>query len=557
MEEERNIQHDQRVKHPMTRSRAALLPGFICGLYLLWSGVFIYHSSFVAIDGQRYFSLVDDAMVSMRYASNFSHGFGLVWNPNEHVEGYSNLLMTLIMSVATRFLDKKLAVLSIQIMGIGIVLACAWLTREIAKEAFKNHPNRRLLQNLSFISMLFYYPLSYRTLMGMETGLLTALLLLSLLFALRWLNNREGNLLYFSAIAGGLAFLTRNDAGIFSALLFIFVLYYVWTEQRVKAPVVKVFIALSIYSVFVIGLLLFRWAYYGSLVPNTYILKVSNIPYRVRINDGLVYVINFARESFLPLLFALLGFIITRDRIRWIFLALLSGSIIYQIWIGGDVWHDWRFLMPVIPLVFVSSVAGISWISGKFAERIQVQNRSTLSMLTVGIVTISVISLVLPFWRYIAFREEIPDYPTNQHSTNIAIAINAVTTRDARIGVFLAGVIPYYADRYTIDFLGKSDPYIAKLPPRLPRHITWWQQITMPGHNKYDLNYSIRKLQPDYIQRFYWAEQNIRTWATQHYVRLEYTGVRGTITLLVRKDSHAIDWSKGRVIPWNKLPQTP
>src|SRR5689334_18055301 len=256
----------------MTRSRSTLLPGFISGLYLLWSGVFIYHSSFIAINGQRYFSLVDDAMVSMRYAWNFSHGLGLVWNVNEHVEGYSNLLMTLIMSVATRLLDKKLAVLSIQIMGIGIVLACAWLTRQIAREVFQNHPNTHLLQNLSFISMLFYYPLSYRTLMGMETGLLTALLLISLLFALRWLNNRQGNLLYFSAIAGGLAFLTRNDAGVFSALLFIFAFYYVWTDQREKAHVVKVIMALSIYGVFVIGLLLFRWSYYGSLVPNTYIL---------------------------------------------------------------------------------------------------------------------------------------------------------------------------------------------------------------------------------------------------------------------------------------------
>jgi hypothetical protein len=535
----------------MTWSRSTLLPGFISGLYLLWSGVFIYHSSFIAINGQRYFSLVDDAMVSMRYAWNFSHGLGLVWNANEHVEGYSNLLMTLIMSVATRLLDKKLAVLSIQIMGIGIVLACAWLTREIAGEAFKNRPNIRLLQNLSFLSVLFYYPLSYRTLMGMETGLLTTLLLLSLLFTLRWLNNKESNLLYFSAIAGGLAFLTRNDAGVFSALLFLFTFYYVWTDRSEKTPVVKVIIALTIYGVFVIGLLLFRWAYYGSLVPNTYILKVSNIPYQVRINDGVVYVINFARESFLPLLFAILGVIVTRDRIRWIFLALFSGFIIYVIWTGGDVWYDWRFLMPVLPLLFVLSIAGNSWISEKISERIQVRNHSTLSvLLTVGIGMITVVSLLMPFWRYVSFREEIQDTLTNHHGTDVAIAINNVTASDAKIGVFLAGVIPYYADRYTVDFLGKSDPYIAQLSPRLPQNIFWLRRITIPGHNKYDLNYSIRKLQPDYIQRFYWSGQNIRGWAIQHYVRLEYKGVMGTITLLVKKDSPFIDWSKGTVVPW-------
>jgi len=47
-------------------------------VYVLWACLFIYKSSFIAIDGSRYFSLFDDAMISMRYAWNFSHGNGLV-----------------------------------------------------------------------------------------------------------------------------------------------------------------------------------------------------------------------------------------------------------------------------------------------------------------------------------------------------------------------------------------------------------------------------------------------------------------------------------------------
>ncbi len=69
--------------------------------FVAWASLFIYRSSFVGIDGMRYFSLFDDAMISMRYAWSLSHGFGLVWNPGEYVEGYSNFLMTLIMSLAT------------------------------------------------------------------------------------------------------------------------------------------------------------------------------------------------------------------------------------------------------------------------------------------------------------------------------------------------------------------------------------------------------------------------------------------------------------------------
>jgi hypothetical protein len=49
--------------------------------FALWAIAFIWRSSFVAVDGNRYFSLFDDAMISMRYAWNLVHGYGLVWNP--------------------------------------------------------------------------------------------------------------------------------------------------------------------------------------------------------------------------------------------------------------------------------------------------------------------------------------------------------------------------------------------------------------------------------------------------------------------------------------------
>src|SRR5688572_14864671 len=86
--------------------------------FTLWGGAFIHKSSFITIDGHRSFSLFDDAMISMRYAWNFSHGNGLVWNPGEYVQGYTNLLMTMFMSLATLVFSKSVAVLSIQISGI-------------------------------------------------------------------------------------------------------------------------------------------------------------------------------------------------------------------------------------------------------------------------------------------------------------------------------------------------------------------------------------------------------------------------------------------------------
>jgi hypothetical protein len=42
----------------------------------------IYRTSFV-VEGERYFSLFDDAMISRRYASHLAGGHGLVWNPSD------------------------------------------------------------------------------------------------------------------------------------------------------------------------------------------------------------------------------------------------------------------------------------------------------------------------------------------------------------------------------------------------------------------------------------------------------------------------------------------
>jgi hypothetical protein len=53
--------------------------------------------------------------------------------------------------------------------------------------------------------------------------------------------------------------------------------------------------------------------------------------------------------------------------------------------------------------------------------------------------------------------------PSNRGNVNIAIAINEISTPQFKVGVFWAGSVPYYSHRYAVDFLGKSDPYIAHL----------------------------------------------------------------------------------------------
>jgi hypothetical protein len=46
--------------------------------------------------------LADDAFISFRYARNLAQGHGLVWNPDERVEGYTNFLWTVVLAAGER-----------------------------------------------------------------------------------------------------------------------------------------------------------------------------------------------------------------------------------------------------------------------------------------------------------------------------------------------------------------------------------------------------------------------------------------------------------------------
>jgi arabinofuranosyltransferase len=106
-------------------------------------------------------------------------------------------------------------------------------------------------------------------------------------------------------------------------------------------------------------------------------------------------------------------------------------------------------------------------------------------------------------------KEEPYDRWHNRRNVNWAVALNAITTPGATIGVFSAGSLPYYTDRYAVDFLGQSDRYIAHLTPDLSGALSGNRMTSVPGHNKYDLRYSIMELEPTYVMAFKWGRDDL------------------------------------------------
>jgi hypothetical protein len=533
---------EQRIRRlsPRISTRTVLL--LISLLFSLWSIRFILTSSYVAPDGTRYYALFDDAMISMRYALNLSQGDGLVWNEGERVEGYTNLLMTLYMALMHLLFEKRLAVLSIQISGIFIILACASLSMKIARflpsadSDDKTFP-RGTLRLVAFTAPMLYYPLVYWTLMGMETGLLTLLLLLSIYLVLEYTHTGQRVWLIRLTVTLGLAYLTRPDALLPVGLILGYLFYSLRGRCTLRQSLRIIATIGAGVGLFVAGQTLFRLIYYGQTLPNTYILKVAGISSLDRLSNGVLFIGPFLLSISAVLFGVVWGLWHDTRPVKLLLAGLMAILIVYQIYVGGDAWFYWRITAPGMPLLLLLFIYEMLR-----HVRIQPNNiRWALHWLTYSLVLISAWFFInYGFLGEITFARSPYQTHANAGMISTALALDEVLTPEGSIGVIWAGTIPYYTERLAIDFLGKSDPQIARAAPRLSSEESWNGMNFRPGHNRYNLYYSIQERQPDYIQNCRWDSQSLCSWTDEHYANAVYEAV----SMRLRRDSDHVYWDK-------------
>lgn len=560
---------------PSPRSARVLLYGLMLAAYLLWSLTFIQRSSF-EVEGQRMYALFDDAMISMRYAWNLVQGHGLVWNVGQDpVEGYTNFLWVLVMASQIALFGRLHGVLAMQIVGLLILCANALLSLSVLRTVRRRLalPDSLFAEGLLLALTLLYYPSSYWGLMGMETSLVTLWALLALLLALGQDEAQARSLPWLSVVLG-LAFWTRPDTLILAALLLAYRAYALglraWRAWLREGLIVLAFVA---------ALSLFRLAYYGALVPNTYTLKVEGMPLLPRLRDGLGFIAPYLTTTAALFALGLLGLAdglvawwrqIRADRRTWWRLNAAQSSlallalvvilhIVYQIWTGGDPWPYWRMLVPAMPALFILVVLGLDWLTARLPLRfqrafllfviLQIDHRiwtsissenywngvmlampalATLIMsgsgwlaarspkqlpaalsklLALVLIVLSLTPALQPFLPELSLQKDPYHVKYHVRMAEHAVLLNDILKPGARLAVIFAGVLPYYTDFYVIDMLGKNDATIASLPPDRSGAVSWHGMKSVPGHNKYDLVYSIETQQATYAERLSWGRQ--------------------------------------------------
>ena len=497
---------------------------FSLGFY----AIFILRLDF-KIQNETYFSLIDDAMVSMRYAKNLANGHGLTYNVGEPpVQGFTNFGWMLYMALLHKipFPESKMALL-VMISSAFLLVGNGFFAYRLSKFL---DPDSVIAPRIALIATMFYYPLVFWSLRGMELGFATFVILglaTAVLNPSRQIGYRRSLLIGALML---LAVLVRIDMIVQVTLILAYLLYSEVVQK--KTGLGKLSPALLFLLVAVIGIPLFQYQYFGSVVPNTYTLKVEGISLAVRIAVGLQTFIRHASRDLLALLFfVLLGLLMFKDlreKKKLLFLGLFLIQCAYSIYVGGDysdsLWGGWaieaanRFISQGMPfLIILFSVVlermlrSVPFTSGKMDYFSLNSYRSSLNLtIVIAFAVVAVISGD-PWFDWLAYNA--PGVETDLEKTRVGVLIRDNTDEDVVIAVHSAGRIPYFSNRTTIDLLGKTDPLVANTvpDPRAP---------FLPGHNKWDYEYSIGELQPDIVAEE-WGFLPEYMEAQPNYTRLE------------------------------------
>jgi hypothetical protein len=461
---------------------------------------FIFQGSFVC-EQARYFVLKDDFMISMRYALNFAHGRGLVWNAGEYVEGISNLGWTVLMSLAHLFpLSNQYTSLAVIAFNCLIFLLLVLLCFDRA---------RRLSGNwaavVTALILVFCAPLAYYTITGSEhicQSLLISACLLKLIPPCDDYSKQCRTAGGLSFVWLALAVLIRPDALAIFALVFASCAVARAagrSNQRLSHFVScsqKDMLYFLLACMIIASLFCFQKLYYGDWLPNTFYLRCTG-------PDSLRYAFFYVAGvllisppfvfgvSFLGSLIYYLERIFTSKDPCCIFqgatlIFLTLAWLVCVVSVGGDWFYMGRFFLPLLPCWIVSTVVLIFALYRKTGNKKHDQLRSAAAF----VVSAGTLCMLLPYAFFMTAGME----PVRvQGQTSVAIARDFEKhglNRFALIAVHQSGCLPYFLSEYKFhDLLGLNNSTIARGPRR----------IGIPGHRKWNYAYSLDEIRPDLI----------------------------------------------------------
>ncbi len=309
--------------------------------------------------------LTDDAFIAFRYISNAHLGYGYVWNapPFRPVEGYTSFLWVVLLDLVWRISGVEPPKSA---NYISLVFACLTLLTGALMALRMNLRDELRKYRILLVGIIFVGAITNRTFLawtssGLETAMFNFLLTLWIYCCL-FIPAHSRRWVFTTTLTVTLVYLTRPDGFLFVVVTLGLVAHTFFvasnTSKRTRARLALAALPLLLIPAH----LLWRRAFYGAWLPNTYYAKT--VAGRIWIESGVRYFLSFVIEYSLWVWLILLT-IVSVVKLRRLIqgrevaikiavcLALLAHFLYYTVVIGGDHF-EYRVYSHLVLLIFIS-----------------------------------------------------------------------------------------------------------------------------------------------------------------------------------------------------------
>lgn len=490
---------------------------------LIAAGLLTFSILFLLVETIHQKPQLDDAYISYRYARNLAEGHGLVYNPGQRVEGFTNLLWTLLISgCIAAGTEAPVAGHWLGVFGGIATLLAAYI-----------YARALLPQHLRFWAcvpplIIVASPYSaYWCTKGMETALFTAFITATLAAQAR-------NAWRTTTLLAILMTLTRPDGILIAACVLAPAVLRAYHGER------RLLTYPMVYAGALAAMTCARIIYYGDPLPNTFYAKQGGVE---NFEIGVLYLIGFLFTGAV-FLFAPVraGAKLNRDARPGA--AAITLFIAYVVYEGGDFMIGARFLMPLLPALSAIAVAGViltpadrpayraalTWcllasviwpMFGPAAAMplaamafvppmFMTSNRTiraasgfamAMSMVVLGFLLLSASETAVRYRdiaanknhfamlasRHQAYAQRAKAYRSKGERLRRLLPVDSVIATEG------IGYVGYYSELDIIDILGLTDPVIARYRNVIPSDM-----MRLPGHLRSHPDH-VLSLKPDYI----------------------------------------------------------
>ena len=311
--------------------------------------------------------LCDDAFISFRYVRNLLEGHGLVFNPGEYVEGYSNFLWVLELAALWGVFglrpEDAAPWLSVACTAGTLAVMLWWVARAPGLR------QRRLVAWMALGLVCSSATFAVWTSGGgLETRQFTFFVVLAVVCLSLYRQRLRGLVVVSLSLAA--AAYTRPEGPLLAACCFGWFVVQRMVETGRLRPDRRLWRELAYlvmpFVVLVAAHFLFRSAYYGEWLPNTYYAKHIRPWYEA----GFRYLCAATLETGLYLLLPLAGVALQvgwrarRELTYALPLLCIITHLAYVMRIGGDHF-EYRPLDFYWPLLAVPASVGIVWLGDR------------------------------------------------------------------------------------------------------------------------------------------------------------------------------------------------